>query len=93
LIANARRIVRIRPTGEVEGDTVGAILARAETRLAAGDLAAAVEELASLDPAAKAAMAGWLERARARLQAERLLAALNEEVLTGLSPGEGTGAQ
>jgi len=93
LIANARRIVRIRPTGEVEGDTVGAILARAETRLAAGDLAAAVEELASLEPAAKAAMAGWLERARARLQTERLLAALNEQVLTGLSAGERTGAQ
>jgi len=93
LIADARRIVRIRPTGEVEGDTTGAILARAETRLAAGNLAAAVEQLASLDPAAQAAMSGWLERARARLQAERLLAALNEQVLTGLSAGERTGAQ
>ena len=93
LIANARRIVRIRPTGEVEGETTGAILARAEARLAAGDLAAAVDELATLEPAAQAAMAAWIAPARTRLEAERLLAALNARVLTGLSPDAGAGAQ
>ncbi|HSM20077.1 MAG TPA: mitofilin family membrane protein [Hyphomicrobiales bacterium] len=93
LISDARRIVRIRPTGDVEGDTTGAILARAETKLEAGDLAAALEELAALDDEARAAMSGWLEQARARQEAERLVAALNEEVLSGLSAGEGTDAQ
>lgn len=93
LIANARRIVRIRPTGEVEGETTGAVLARAEAQLSAGDLAAAVDELGSLDPAAQAAMTAWLDRAGARIAAEHLVAALNQHVLTGLPPGEGTGAQ
>lgn len=93
LIANARRIVRIRPTGEVAGETTGAILARAEAQLAAGDLAAAVAELASLEPEAQAATAAWLERARARLAAERLVAALDQRLLTDLPAGEGTGAQ
>jgi hypothetical protein len=93
LIASARRIVSIRPTGEVEGETTGAILARAEARLEAGDLAAALDELAKLDPAAAAAMASWTDRARARLEAERLLAALNQKVLTGLAASREAGAQ
>ena len=93
LIANARRIVRIRPTGEVEGETTGAVLARAEAQLAAGDLAATVDELAALDPAAQAAMMAWLERAQARIAAERQMATLNQHVLIGLPAGQGTGAQ
>jgi len=93
LMASARRIVRIRPTGEVEGETTGAILARAEARLEAGDLAAALDELAALDPAAAAAMASWIDRARARLEAERLLAALNQQALSGLATSREAGAQ
>lgn len=89
--ANARSIVRVRPTGEAEGETTGAILARAEARLGAGDLAGAVAELSELDAAAGAAMAAWLAAANARLAADRALAALTDR-LAGDAPASGGGA-
>lgn len=70
-------LLTIRPLGEPEGDDAPAIVARAETRLAQGDLEAAVREIAALQGAAAAVAAEWLAAARARLQAERELAGLN----------------
>jgi hypothetical protein len=67
LQANAERLVRIRPVGEVAGDDTRAVVARIEAQLGRGDVAAAVAEAARL-PAERTAPA-WLQLARARLAA------------------------
>lgn len=66
----------LRRTGEVPGDAPDAIVARAEARLEAGDLAAAVAEVGKLTGRAAEAAAAWQQRAQARLDAEKALAAL-----------------
>jgi hypothetical protein len=71
------RLVTIRPVGaDAEGDHAAARVARAEARLADGDLAGAVAELERLEGAPAAAAAPWLEQARTRLAAENALHSL-----------------
>lgn len=57
------------------GDDPDAILSRAEAAVRRGALAAALDELAGLPDQARAPLADWLDRARARLDA---IDALNE---------------
>jgi len=83
-VARLGRLITLRRVGEVAGDDVEARVARAETRLAARDLAGAVAEIAALDgPPAKVA-ADWLADARARLAADRALAAIETRALDAL---------
>ena len=78
------RLVTIRPVGaDAEGDHAAARVARAEARLADGDLAGAVAELEGLEGAPAAAAAPWLEQARTRLAAENALHGLRAHA-TGL---------
>lgn len=70
-------LIMIRPLGEREGEDVPARVARAQTRLEAGDLDAAVQELGALGGPAADAASGWLKDARARLMAEQALAQLS----------------
>jgi len=69
-------LVRVRKLGEVAGDQPGAMLSRAETRLKAGDLAGAADEIARLSGPPRQAAADWLAAARARLALEAALEAL-----------------
>ncbi len=64
-----RAQVGLRSLSEREGDDADAVLSRAQARLDAGELAAAVEAAGVLDGAPAQAMADWLERARTRLAA------------------------
>ena len=64
-------LVTVRRLGEVEGDTAEAIVARAEARLGAENLAGALTELEKLSGAQAAAAADWVQAAGARLAAER----------------------
>ncbi len=66
-----RGVISVRRTGEVEGDSAQARVARAELRLAERDLPGAVQELDALDGAAAAAVKPWLDRARARVIADQ----------------------
>ena len=59
-----------------EGNDPDAILSRAEAQVGAGDLAAALTELAALPDAAKASLADWQAQARLRLDAAAALADL-----------------
>jgi hypothetical protein len=84
---NLMGLVTVRSVGaDAEGSDADARVARAEARLADGDLAGAVAEIEGLEGPAAEAAAGWLERARARLAAEQALASLQEQasdLLTG----------
>ena len=80
-------LVTVRRVGEVDGMEADAILARAEQRLGAGELAAAVDLIAGLDGPAGAAAADWLGRARSRLAALAALAELQSQAIAGLVDG------
>ena len=73
-------LVRIRRVGEARPETPAARLGRAEERLAAGDLAGAVEDVETIERRTPA-LDAWLADARARLQAEAALDALQARAL------------
>ncbi len=76
--ARISALVVIRPTGgDVVGDQPGAVLARAEAKLALGDLDGAVGEVERLRGPAAAAAGDWLAAARARRGAKAAIAALS----------------
>ncbi|MDW6022118.1 phage tail protein [Mesorhizobium sp. BAC0120] len=74
LVASAKSLVKVRPIGPVEGDTVAARVARMEVALKGGDLAKALSEYDSLPDASKAAGQAFAERIKARVAAEELVA-------------------
>src|SRR6185503_4677157 len=65
LWANLSSLITIRSTGEVSGEDTQARLTRAELRLKAGDLRAAVEELQPISGAARTALDSWFAQADA----------------------------
>jgi hypothetical protein len=81
LLDNAARLVEVRPVGEPEGKGAGALVARAETKLARGDVAGALAEVDQLPDSAKAAASTWIAAARQRLDAERTVRQLIDAAL------------
>lgn len=89
--AELGRLVTVRPVGgEVEGDTVGAVVARAEAHLSTGDLAGALSEIERLGELTAAAQP-WLDQARARRDLDAALTALTAIALdtAGTTPDNG----
>jgi hypothetical protein len=66
LQANAERLVRVRPVGEVSGDRPVDVLARLEAKAATADIAGALSDLATLPPQVRAPAEGWIAKAAAR---------------------------
>jgi uroporphyrinogen-III synthase len=81
-------LVAIRRVGDVEGSDTPAVLARAEQRLDADDLAGAVAEVETLQGGAAAAAQPWLAEARARVAADAAMARLTAHVLRSGSSGQ-----
>ncbi len=84
LWTEAKSVVRIRPTGEVSGDTLEAVLARAETRLRAKDVGAAAREAETLKGEAAVILQPWLADAKARADADAALDAIEAKLLASL---------
>jgi hypothetical protein len=77
--ARAQTLVTVRQGDNVVvGDAASGVLARARTELQAGDLAGAVAVLADLKGAAAAAVADWLDQAKALLAARAALTDMAE---------------
>lgn len=74
LMSSALSVVKVRPVGEVEGDTAEAIVARTEARLLDGNLDAALSEWNTLPEAALAATSEFGDSLAARARAEKLIA-------------------
>ncbi len=103
LLSSATSLVRVRPVGDVAGDSVEAIVARMETRLKNGDLQGAVDEWNTLPQASQNASGAYVKDLKARIEAEKLVsgtltAALPSTTSAGDSasgaaaPGNGAGA-
>ena len=75
----------VRPVGDVPGDDPKSRVARAEARLAAGELAPAVDELKGIDGPPATAAAPWLADAEARLAADHAAGALQLAAAARLS--------
>ena len=88
LLAKARSLVRVRPTGDIAGSTPEAILARAEHGLSAGDVALAVRETSQLQGPAADVMKSWLAEASARAAADDALKQIEARLLASLAADE-----
>jgi hypothetical protein len=87
------RIVTLRRVGDVPGDSVDAVLARAERQVEDGDLDHALQTLDRLPMKARDALAGWRTRAERRAEIDRNAAALRARALLALTaaPAEAPG--
>jgi hypothetical protein len=73
LVASAKSLVKVRPTGAVEGEGVPEKVARLEAAVKEGDLAKALAEYDSLPEPSRAAGAGFADSLRGRLKVEQLV--------------------
>jgi hypothetical protein len=81
LLDNASRLVEVRPVGEPAGNSPGALVARAETRIGRGDVAGALVEIEQLPENAKAVVSNWIAVAKQRRDAERTVRQLIDATL------------
>ena len=66
LEANAQRLVRVTPVDAPPGDDVTSVIARINIDALRGNIAGALNEIASLPDDAKALAAGWVKKAQTR---------------------------
>jgi len=85
------RIVALRRVGDVPGDSVDAVLARAERQVEDGDLDHALRTLDRLPAKARDALSDWRTRAEHRAEIDRNAAALRTRALQGLAAGAAPG--
>lgn len=70
-------LIQIRKIGEKQtGGDDESVIARAEAKLAQGDLAASLKELSSLSPPAATSFSAWTQRAQTYLQVHQAIDAL-----------------
>jgi len=81
-------LVTLRRVDDTAGPGVDAALARAEGRLADGDLEGTLRELDALPPGGREALAAWREKAGRRVELERRIAALRTGALQDLSAAQ-----
>ncbi|ARP99105.1 COG4223 family protein [Pseudorhodoplanes sinuspersici] len=85
LQANAEKIVRVRPAGDIAGDDPGNVKARIEVRAESADIRGALAELAKLPPDARAPAQSWIAKAEARNAAIAAARELSQNALTALT--------
>ena len=78
----------LRRVGNLTGNDPDAVLARAERRVAEGDIESALKQLAALPAGGQRATADWRERAQRRVEIERRIAALRASALRDLAQAE-----
>ncbi|MEE8371208.1 MAG: mitofilin family membrane protein, partial [Sphingomonadales bacterium] len=76
--AEVRGLIVIRRTGNVEGDTVAAHLARAEYKLGEEDLAGAMVEVKALEAKSREVFKAWLEVAATHTMVSKTAAELED---------------
>jgi hypothetical protein len=78
-------VVTVRATGTPTGKDTASVLARAETKLKAGDLRAAAAEVRTLQGAANTSIAPWLQSADQRVALDSAMSALSARVVESLT--------
>jgi len=88
LVGTAKSLIRVRRVGDIEGDSREAIIARLETRVNAGNMAAALSEAKKLEGASARAAASWVGLVEERVKVIEFINDLRNEVISGLEPGQ-----
>jgi hypothetical protein len=83
LMASAFSAIKVRPVGEVEGDTPEAKVARMEAKLTNGDLKGAESEWQALPKAGKEASADYQKSLSARIRVEELVGSTLSRAVQG----------
>lgn len=83
LLSSASSLVKVRPIGNVEGDTPEALVARIEDKLRNGDLKGAHLEWQALPEVGKAASQDFAEKLDARLKAEEAVSQALAQTVAG----------
>lgn len=83
LLSSARSLVKVRPVGNVEGETPEAIVARVENKLQNGDLKGAALEWDMLPGAGKEASSDFATKLKNRIEAEESVAAALSQTVAG----------
>ena len=83
LLASARSLVKVRPVGNVEGETPEAIVARVENKLQNGDLKGAALEWETLPEAGKQASSDFATKLKNRIEAEERVASALSQTVAG----------
>jgi len=81
MVASASSVITIRKQGEIDGNDTQAVVARMEQRMAANDLAGAVDQSGLLLGVAKDAAAPWVDTATARLALDKLLGDVSAQLI------------
>lgn len=84
LIASARALVTIRPTGPIAGDDTVAVTSRLKAEVDGGELARAAATWQQLPADARAASQGWANVLLERVKTEQAVNALSDAVLKKL---------
>lgn len=85
MMSHAASIVRVRPAGESAGESLAAKVSRVESRLAAGDLPAALAAWKALPETARGVSAKWGAALEARVAVDAALAAQTAGVVSKLT--------
>jgi len=92
LWVNAKRMIRLRPVGNVSGNDADAVIARLELAASRNDVDGVLAEAGNLPPSARGPIAPWIARAQARnaalAAASRLATAALDHL--GRSAAQGT---
>lgn len=83
-IGNAKSVISIRQTGNVEGTNAEAVLARMEVAILNKNLNAAIAEGESLEGPAKQVFAKWMTTAKNRIAAQDFMRQVSADILTSL---------
>lgn len=86
LVTKARTAFRYRRTGDVQGETTEAVLARMEHKFKQGEVENVLKEGEALKGHALRVMTPWLKQLEGRLQVEKAMHTLEEQLLVSLSP-------
>jgi len=71
LLNSARSVIKVRPTGNLKGNTPSAVVARMGAKLRKGDLKGVVDEWQSLPDAGRKASQSFIDGVKKRLTAEQ----------------------
>lgn len=85
LAAALSRVVTLRQVGDVPGNGVDALLARAERQVEEGDLDHALKTLDGLPPGGRDALAPWRAAAETRADIDRRISAVRVQALEDLA--------
>jgi hypothetical protein len=84
IMSRARAVVQVKPIGAT-GDSVESVLGRIDGSLKAADLKGALTEAASLEGPAKEQLQAWLDRAKARAEADEAVRKTDRELIASLT--------